>query len=87
MIRNLVKKFEDIIAVDELNLEIKQGELFGVLSCQLFSVTSRHLLFEGRRQFFMSNVSHTKNGIQICYISYQGFQKISLEEAKEDLTK
>ncbi|MCW3997754.1 MAG: ATP-binding cassette domain-containing protein [Candidatus Bathyarchaeota archaeon] len=31
LIRNLVKKFEDITAVDELNLEIKQGELFGLL--------------------------------------------------------
>lgn len=30
-IRNLVKQFEDITAVDGLNLEIKQGELFGLL--------------------------------------------------------
>jgi ABC-2 type transport system ATP-binding protein len=30
-IRNLVKQFEEVTAVDGLNLEIKQGELFGFL--------------------------------------------------------
>ncbi len=30
-IRNLVKKYEEITAVDELNLDIKQGELFGLI--------------------------------------------------------
>ena len=31
IIKGLVKKFDDIIAVDNLNLEIKKGELFGLL--------------------------------------------------------
>ncbi|MBE3137949.1 MAG: ATP-binding cassette domain-containing protein [Thermoplasmata archaeon] len=30
-IKNLTKKFEDIIAVDSINLTIKKGELFGLL--------------------------------------------------------
>ena len=28
---NLTKKFKDITAVDDLNVEIKQGEIFGLL--------------------------------------------------------
>jgi ABC-2 type transport system ATP-binding protein len=31
IIKNLVKQFEDLTAVDNLNLEIKQGELFALL--------------------------------------------------------
>ncbi|KKL58137.1 hypothetical protein LCGC14_2228400, partial [marine sediment metagenome] len=31
VIKGLVKKFDDIIAVDDLNLEVKRGELFGLL--------------------------------------------------------
>jgi len=31
IIKNLIKKFEDITAVDNLNLEIEQGELFALL--------------------------------------------------------
>ncbi len=31
VIEGLVKKFDDIIAIDDLNLEIKRGELFGLL--------------------------------------------------------
>lgn len=31
VIKNLVKKFEDIVAVDNLDLEIEQGELFALL--------------------------------------------------------
>jgi ABC-2 type transport system ATP-binding protein len=31
IINNLVKQFEDVTAIDELNLEIKQGELFSLL--------------------------------------------------------
>ena len=28
---NLTKKYKDLVAVDHLNLEIKQGELFALL--------------------------------------------------------
>ena len=31
IVKDLVKQFEDVTAVDRLNLEIKQGELFGLL--------------------------------------------------------
>jgi len=31
IVKDLVKQFEDVTAVDSLNLEIKQGELFGLL--------------------------------------------------------
>ncbi len=31
VIEGLVKKFDDIVAIDDLNLEIKRGELFGLL--------------------------------------------------------
>ena len=30
-IENLVKRYKDLIALDHLNLEIKQGEVFGLL--------------------------------------------------------
>ena len=29
--KNLTKKFEELIAVDNLNLQIKEGEIFGLL--------------------------------------------------------
>jgi len=29
--RNLIKKFDDFIAVDNVSLEIKKGEIFGLL--------------------------------------------------------
>jgi ABC-2 type transport system ATP-binding protein len=31
IIQDLVKRFDDVLAVDSINLEIKQGELFGLL--------------------------------------------------------
>jgi ABC-type Fe3+/spermidine/putrescine transport system ATPase subunit len=31
VIRNLTKKFEDIIAVNDLSFEVKEGEIFGLL--------------------------------------------------------
>ena len=30
-IENLVKRYKDLIAVDHLNLEIKKGEVYGLL--------------------------------------------------------
>ena len=30
-IENLVKRYKDLIALDHLNLEIKQGEVYGLL--------------------------------------------------------
>ena len=30
-IRNLVKKYEDLVAVDDISFEVKQGEIFGLL--------------------------------------------------------
>ena len=30
-VENLVKRYKEILAVDHLNLEIRQGEIFGLL--------------------------------------------------------
>jgi ABC-type multidrug transport system ATPase subunit len=31
VVKNLVKKFEDIVAVNDLSFEVKEGEIFGLL--------------------------------------------------------
>jgi len=30
-IKNLVKRYKELVALDHLNLEIKEGEIFGLL--------------------------------------------------------
>ncbi len=35
-IRNLVKRYKDTIALDHLNLDIEEGEIFGLLGSKRF---------------------------------------------------
>ena len=41
-IKNLVKRYKDFIAVDNLNIEIKEGEILGFLAASPRPLTAPH---------------------------------------------
>ncbi len=46
-IENLVKRYGDLIALDHLNLDIKEGEIFGLLGPKRLRKIHRDRLYAG----------------------------------------
>jgi hypothetical protein len=63
VIQNLVKKFEDVTAVDGISLQVAKGELFGLL---------RALVYRGLSESSIRPISAEKSWLnQYVFISFQ----------------
>ena len=64
VIDNLTKKFEDVVAVDGLSLEIEKGELFGLLGPNGAGKTTTINILNGLLEPTSGSVSVGGDGIQ-----------------------
>ena len=46
-IKNLVKRYKDLLALDHLNMEVRQGEVFWTSRAERFREDHSHQLYTG----------------------------------------
>lgn len=90
VLRNLTKKFDDVVAVDHVNLEVEEGEfvtLLGPSGCgkttTLRTIAGFYVPDEGEVYFndrLMNNVPPNKRNTAMCFQSYALFPHMNVWE-------